>query len=118
MTYLIGAAFLGGFGAVLRFVLDGVASGHRTPFPVGTLVVNLLGALVLGISLGAGVSGDALKLLAIGLLGSFTTFSTWVFETHRLAEDGLPGTAAANISFSLLLGLLAIWVGQMIGGAL
>jgi len=97
-------------------MLDGAISRRsRAAFPLGTLAVNLLGALVLGVLVGAGVSGDALKLLAIGLLGGFTTFSTWVFETHRLAEDGLLRIAAANVAVSLLLGVLAIWVGRLIG---
>lgn len=62
------------------------------------------------------MTGDALKLLALGLLGGFTTFSTWMFETHRLAEDGLVRIAAANIAISLLLGVLAIWAGKLVGG--
>jgi CrcB protein len=117
-TVLIGAAILGGFGAVLRFLLDGTVSARsRSAFPFGTLAVNLCGALALGILVGAGVSGDALKLLALGLLGGFTTFSTWVFETQRLAEDGLMRVAAANVAVSLVLGLVAIRVGISVGGA-
>lgn len=116
-TVLIGAAILGGFGAVLRFLLDGTVSARsRSAFPLGTLVVNLLGALALGILLGAGVSGDLMKLLALGLLGGFTTFSTWVFETHRLTENGLMRIATANICVSLVLGVAAIWVGISVGG--
>jgi CrcB protein len=116
---LIGAAVLGGFGAVLRFALDSAVSARSsTSFPLGTLAVNLLGALVLGLLLGAGVTGEALKLLALGLLGGFTTFSTWMFETHRLAEDGLIRMAAANVAVSVLFGVLAIWAGKLIGGIL
>ena len=115
--FLIGAAVLGGLGAVFRFLLDGIVS-TRAPssFPVGTLVVNLLGALVLGILIGSGMSGDAIRLLALGLLGGFTTFSTWVYETHRLAEEGMNLVAVANVLGSLVLGLLAIWAGQVLGG--
>lgn len=116
-TLFIGVALLGGFGAVIRFLLDGAVSARlTTTFPLGTTAVNLIGALLLGLLLGAGVSGDVLKILALGLLGSFTTFSTWIFETHRLAEDGQVRIAAANIAVSVVLGLTMIWVGKMIGG--
>lgn len=119
LSVFVGVALLGGFGAVFRFLLDAAVSRNsRTSFPVGTLTVNLLGALVLGLLVGSGVSGDALKLLALGLLGGFTTFSTWMFETHRLAEDGLRRIAAANIAVSLLLGVLSVWVGKLAGGML
>lgn len=118
-TVFIGVAMLGGFGAMLRFLLDGaVSTRSRTALPLGTLAVNLIGALALGVLVGAGVSGDALRLLAIGLLGGFTTFSTWMFETHRLAEDGMIRVAAANVTVSLVLGVLAVWVGELIGGGL
>jgi CrcB protein len=82
------------------------------------MTVNLLGPLTLGVLLGAGISGDVLRILALGLLGSFTTFSTWIFETHRLGEDGRRRIAVANIAVSLLLGVAAVWVGKLIGGAL
>jgi CrcB protein len=116
---LIGAAALGGLGAILRFLMDGaVGSRSTTAFPLGTLTVNLLGALVLGVLVGAGASGDALKLIGLGLLGGFTTFSTWVFETHRLAEDGLVRVASLNIGLSLALGIAAVWLGKVAGGLL
>jgi len=119
VTILIGAALLGGFGAISRFLLDRTVSARSaSAFPLGTLTVNLLGALILGILVGSGVSGDALRLLALGLLGGFTTFSTWVFETHRLAEDALLRVAAANIGVSLVLGVVAIWVGKTIGAVI
>jgi CrcB protein len=118
-TVLIGAALLGGVGAVLRFLLDAsVSSRSASAFPLGTLVVNLSGAFLLGVLSGAGVSGTLLSLLALGLLGGFTTFSTWMFETQRLAEDGLRRTAVANIAVSLVFGLLALVLGRLIGGVL
>lgn len=118
-TVFIGVAMLGGLGALLRFLLDGAVSARSTTsLPLGTMTVNLLGALILGVLLATGISGDALRILALGLLGSFTTFSTWIFETHRLAEDGLIRIAVANIAVSLFLGVIAVWVGKLIGGAL
>lgn len=114
-----GIALLGGLGATLRFLVDAkVSSQVETVFPVGTLAVNLLGALVLGLLVGIGVSGDLLRLLALGLLGGFTTLSTWVFEAHRLAEDGLLRSAILNIGLSLAAGLGAVWLGRVAGGLL
>jgi CrcB protein len=115
---LLGLGLLGGAGAVLRFALDGaVAARHGRRLPLGTLAVNLSGSLALGILVGAAVSGDAQRLAGTGLIGAFTTFSTWAFETHRLAEDGQLRAATANVVVSLVLGLLAAWAGRAIGGA-
>ncbi|MEX0620861.1 MAG: fluoride efflux transporter CrcB [Solirubrobacterales bacterium] len=119
VTILIGTMILGGFGAVFRFVLDGAVSTRKpSDFPFGTLAVNLLGALILGFLVGSDVSGDVTRLLAVGLLGGFTTFSTLMFETQRLAEDGLIRVAAANVGVSMMLGVLAIWIGKIAGGLL
>ena len=57
------------------------------------------------------------RLAATGLIGAFTTFSTWAFETHRLAEDGQLRAGAINVLVSLALGLLAAWVGPRAGRA-
>jgi CrcB protein len=119
LPIFIGIAVLGGVGAVLRFLVDGSLSSRlATSFPAGTIVVNLSGSLLLGVIVGAGFSGDGLHLLALGLLGGFTTFSTWVYETHRLAEAGLARMPALNIVGSLVLGLGAVWLGLEIGGLL
>lgn len=112
----IGVALLGGIGTLARFLLDAVVSA-RAPetFPWGTLTVNLSGALTLGVLAGI-ASGDALLTLAgTGFLGAFTTFSTWMFESHRLAEDGELGAGAANIAISLILGVALAWLGLTLG---
>jgi fluoride exporter len=116
---VVGIGLLGGAGAVARFLLDGAVSARSgSSFPFGTLAVNLTGAFLLGVVVGAAVSGDAYRLVATAALGAFTTFSTWMFETHRLAEEGeLPG-ATLNVGVSLALGLLAVWLGRELGGAL
>jgi CrcB protein len=114
----IGVAVLGGVGALARFVIDAaVAVRAAGEFPFGTLVVNLSGALALGI-LGAAVSGTALVLAGTAAIGSYTTFSTWMLETHRLAEDGKNGIATANIIVSLILGVGTAALGRAIGHAL
>jgi fluoride exporter len=87
-------------------------------FPWGTLVVNVTGAFVLGALAGATISQDALRLAGTGFLGGYTTFSTWMLESHRLAEDGRARLGAANLLVSLLAGVAAAWLGQQLGGAL
>jgi CrcB protein len=114
---LLGIALLGGVGAVGRFLLDGAVSARAGDrFPWGTLAVNLSGALALGVLVGAAVEGDALRLWGTGLLGAYTTFSTWMFESHRLAEDGEGRRSLANLLVGLVLGLAAAWLGRQIGG--
>ena len=101
-----------GVGAPLRYVVD-QAIQHRWPaaFPVGTLAVNLSGTFVLGLLTGLaahhGLAGPALTVLGTGLLGTYTTFATFSWETVRLLEDGAVAQAALNVAGSLALGLAA-----------
>jgi CrcB protein len=67
---------------------------------------------------GAAVGGDAYRFAATGLLGSFTTFSTWMLESHRLGEDGQLRLGVANLLVSLVLGVLLAWLGRELGAAL
>jgi fluoride exporter len=116
---LLGVAALGGIGAVGRFLLDGaVAARAGRGFPWGTLAVNLSGAFALGLITGAALGGDGLLLLGTGLLGAYTTFSTWAFEAHRQAEDGRTRGVLANLAVSLVLGLACAWLGRRLGTAL
>lgn len=115
----MGLALAGGLGAISRFVLDGAVSARAgRALPLGTLVVNLSGAFVLGLLDGAGVGGDALHLAGTGFVGAYTTFSTWMLETHRLAEEGEAAAAIANIAGSLVLGIATVLIGRWLGGAL
>jgi CrcB protein len=110
---------VGGLGAIARFALDGAVSSRlKGPFPYGTLVVNLSGAFVLGALVGAAVGQGAYRVAGTGLIGAFTTFSTWAFESQRLAEDGESSLAALNVGVSLTAGLLMAWAGQQVGGLL
>jgi len=116
---VIGIGVLGGVGAIARFALDRAVSVRvDSPFPAGTLVVNCLGATVLGVLVGATTNSDVLWLFATGLIGAFTTFSTWMFETHRLAEDGELRLAALNLGVSVVAGIGLAWLGMQLGGAL
>jgi CrcB protein len=114
----LGIGVVGAAGAAARFLLDG-ATGRRLgrSFPFGTLVVNVTGALALGVLVGATLDGDAYRLAGTGFLGSYTTFSTWMFESHRLAEDGEFASAWWNIVVSLAAGLAAAIAGRHLGAA-
>jgi len=114
-----GVLVLGGLGAVARFLLDAVTSQRvGRDFPAGTLAINLSGAFLLGLLTGAGASGNSSVLAGTATIGSFTTFSTWMLETHRLVEDGDRRDAIVNVVVSLAVGLLAAAAGRAIGGQL
>ena len=116
---IVGVGMVGGAGAIARFLLDGAVAGRLgREFPYGTLAVNISGAFVLGALAGAALSADAYKVAATGLLGAFTTFSTWTLESHRLGEDGRLPVGALNFAVSLLLGVPAAWAGRHLGAAL
>ena len=113
----VGAA--GAVGALARFLVDGaVAARSGWDFPAGTFVVNISGAVVLGVLVGASASGDGLRVAGTGLIGGYTTFSTWALESHRLGEDGQLRLGALNFAVSVAVGLAAVWVGRKIGAAL
>jgi CrcB protein len=113
----LGVGALGGVAAVGRFLIGGLVSALAPGrFPLGTLAVNLSGTLVLGALLGIGLHGDAYLLAGTAAIGSYTTFSTWLFESYRLAEDGGRWIVALNLAASLLLGVAAAALGRMIGG--
>lgn len=115
----LGVGVLGGAGALARFLLDGfIAARAKSRFPLGTLAVNLSGALLLGLVAGLALHGDALLLAGTAVLGSYTTFSTWMLESHRLGEDGEDRLMAANVALSLALGIGAVALGRAVGAAL
>ncbi len=109
----------GGTGAVARFVVDGLVQSRRLgEWPLGTLVVNLGGAFVLGLLAGLHLAHDTMLILGTATIGSYTTFSTWMLETHRPAEDGERRLASQNVIVSLAFGLAAVALGRAIGGLL
>lgn len=115
----IGVAVLGAFGALGRFTVDGAVSARwPSDFPFGTLAVNLSGGLALGALVGIGLAGDGLLVLGTGLLGGYTTFSTWMFETQRLGEDGEWRLMWLNLAGPMLAGLAATGLGWLMGAAL
>jgi len=118
-AFWVGVGLLGGFGALARFALDGwVAARAGRRFPSGTLAVNASAAFLLGLLVGLSLTGQALLLAGAAAIGSYSTFSTWMLETHRLAEDGETGAAIANLVLSLAIGLGAAALGRLIGAGL
>lgn len=111
---------LGGMlGALARYGLGGALNRLRVgaSFPYETLVINVLGCLVLGALAGLNetrgvLGGSARAFLFIGLLGGFTTFSSFGYETFQLLRDGQAGIAAMSAAFQVLLGVGSVWAGD------
>jgi CrcB protein len=115
----IAVGLLGGVAAGARFALDAeIAARVQSPFPLGILAVNLAGALALGLVAGAALHGEALAIVAGGGIGSFTTFSTWILDSHRLGQAGKADLALLNIGLSLVAGFAAVALGHWLGGGL
>jgi len=107
---------VGGLGAIGRFLLDSVIAARAgRDFPYGTFTINITGALILGLLTGLAIEGNLLVIAGTATIGSYTTFSTWMFETHRLAEDRELPRALINIGLSLLAGFGAALLGHAIG---
>ena len=111
---------LGGFvGAIARYGLSGLVHRYaQGTFPLGTMAVNVLGCLVIGVLMTLVedrqfLSPNTRLFLTIGLLGSFTTFSTLGYETFELLREGDLRLATANILGNLALGIGAVWLGRI-----
>ena len=121
---LINAALVGsgGFvGALARYGLSGLVQRQipLTTFPYGTLVVNLLGCFLIGVVAGLADSRqlfgpEARTFALIGLLGGFTTFSTFGYETFAMIRDAEYLRVAANVGTHVILGLTLVWLGYAI----
>ncbi len=108
-----GVLALGGCGAVLRTSVGAEIDRHkRIAFPLGTFIINILGAFAAGLLYGATISDDAHFLFGTALVGAFTTFSTWMGDSERLLREGHLETALANVFVSLALGFGAVLLGK------
>ncbi len=111
----------GALGAVLRYwVSSGVYHLTGRAFPYGTLVVNVVGSLAMGLLFvllleRSAAAPEWRALLMVGLLGAFTTFSTFSMETLALMQEGAWMRAVANVMLSVVACILAAWVGVLIG---
>ena len=112
-----GVVIIGGLGSVARFMVDrAVARRSARSFPLGTLTVNITGAVLLGFITGLALSHTVALLAGTAFVGAYTTFSTWMLETQRLTEERQLLPAMANIGVSLILGVAAAAAGQAIAG--
>ncbi len=115
----IGVGVCGALGSWARFRVGNLVTARRPgDFPLGTFAVNLTGAFVLGLLNGLSVTGDALLVLGTGLLGAYTTFSTWMVEAQRLGEDGAWRLLWGHLAGSMLAGLAVTGLGWLIGAAI
>ena len=113
---------IGGFaGAILRYLMSGWIQGFAgtSSFPLGTLGVNAIGCLLIGVLGGLADNADlpsqsARLLLVVGMLGSFTTFSTFGYDTLTLMRAGQFGTSFLNVVAQVLIGVTAVWAGYAV----
>jgi CrcB protein len=121
MIWLLVAAG-GAIGSVARYALSTfVLRATGTLFPLGTFVVNAVGCLCFGLVVGAAeqriaLSPEARAFILAGILGGFTTFSAYVFESAGLLRDGQMAAAVVNVGGQVVAGLLAFWIGTVLGG--
>ncbi len=117
MAAVLWVAFGGAAGSVIRYLISDAL--NRRDAPWGTIVVNLVRSLALGVVIGwfARRNADSLVRVALGagFLGGFTTFSAWAVETVALTDDGLIGRALANVFISMVAAILLAGVGLAIG---
>ena len=122
MRAIVGVAVAGAIGALIRWGL-GTAIGERFPqFPWATMMINVTGSFLLGLLFVVlterTTASPAMRLtLTTGLMGAYTTFSTFSLETFRLLEDGSTTLALANVAGNLVLGLIAVALGVALGRA-
>jgi fluoride exporter len=116
----------GGFlGSVARYFLSGWATqaSHASRFPLGTLLVNVTGCLLIGLVAGLAehahlLSAPTRLFLLTGFLGGFTTYSAFAYETYFLGREHLMSAALANVALQIVLGLGAVVLGSRIAVAM
>ncbi|WP_067051589.1 fluoride efflux transporter CrcB [Methanofollis ethanolicus] len=115
---------IGGFvGAVLRYFTSGWLQGSVSTFPIGTLGVNVIGSFLLGLVMylseyGGVFDGETRIFLTLGVLGAFTTMSTFGYESFRLLENHEFGFFALNVFATSVLVVLAVFAGKVTAGYL
>jgi CrcB protein len=123
MKYLM-VAIGGALGSVLRFWLGSYIGGRLgSRFPYGTFAVNMTGSFLIGMVLTVLAektqwSMNWRYLIAIGFIGGYTTFSAFEYETFRLFQDGEMRSAMLNVTLSVVIGFVGVWMGAMAGRAI
>jgi CrcB protein len=123
MLAYLWVAIGGALGSVMRFGLNGLISARfGETFPWGTLVINVTGSFLIGIFAAfsdpdgrALISPGARQFLMVGICGGYTTFSSFSLQTLRLAQDGEWLYAGGNVILSVVLCLVAVWLGYLLG---
>jgi fluoride exporter len=114
-------AVMGAAGALLRYVLGTQIGRFNLRFPLGTFIINITGSLFLGwfstYVARHNVSDTTRLAIGVGFVGAYTTFSTFMFESNRLAEEGARLEAIVYILSSLIVGLIAVRAGVVMGRA-
>jgi CrcB protein len=122
MTWLA-VAIGGAVGSMARHGVNHLVHGRflTTRFPIGTVVVNVVGCFVIGVLAGSLASERIVmrphwrEFVFVGLLGGFTTFSAFGLDTFLLSRTHFPGQAVINIVLQVVGGLVAVWIGYQIG---
>jgi CrcB protein len=112
----LAVGFAGFFGAIARLLIGMVCGRAFSQFPVGTLVINLSGSFILGwfsafVGQRVGFSETLRMAIAVGFVGAYTTFSTFMYESDALMRQGAWLKASTNLIGSIVLGLLAVRLG-------
>jgi fluoride exporter len=119
-VYTILLVGIGGFiGAILRYTLGGWIQNGFVDFPVGTLTVNTIGSFFLGLIMYLSeyqglFSEDTRIFLTIGIIGAFTTLSTFGYESFRLLDDSKLTLLAINLVSTVLFSMLAVYIGKIV----
>ena len=116
-SYLL-VAIGSALGGVLRFWLSAMMGEKLGAVHLGTVFVNVSGSLVIGFLAALGPVPFTRQLLMVGVLGGYTTFSSFSLQTLELAHEGRWATAGANVLLSVVLSLAAVWLGHWCGAAL
>ena len=116
MFKFLSIAFGGAAGALLRYGVSGLISrSFSGGFPLGTLAVNLIGSFLIGLLWGVleivTISQNVRLFIFIGLLGSFTTFSTFSLENFSMLRDGEYWLVLCNVALSVVLGVMFVFIG-------
>ena len=118
--YILLLVGIGGFiGSILRYTLSGWVQNNFVNFPVGTLVVNISGSFLLGLimylSEYQGFFGEETRIfLTIGLIGGYTTLSTFSYESFRLLDDSKLKLMAINLMATVLFSMFAVYLGKIV----
>jgi len=103
----------GAIGAILRYIVSGMIP-RLSVIPTGTLSVNIIGSFILSYFIFSGTNGDIVHFVNIGILGSFTTFSTFSYESFRLIEENELKYFVINVGLNVFMCFVAVKAGQLL----